>query len=250
MQTSLGGPGLLAKCFRAVISLLWLFVFQAERGPGFAGDFEQARQELLHELRVQGIDDPRVLEAIEKVPREEFVPKGWRSMAYANRALPIAEGQTISQPYVVALMTELLNLDGTEKVLEVGTGSGYQAAVLSLLAEEVYTIEIIEELMRLARAKLEELGYENIHFRVGDGFYGWEEKAPFDAIIVTAAARRMPERLFEQLVEGGVMVLPLGPPGGTQELVQIKKEDGKARTENITGVRFVPMTGEIQKAGE
>lgn len=238
---------MLSKMLRAALSLLWLLVFQAEEGLGFQKNFEQARKDLLQELRVQGIRDPRVLEAIAKVPRHEFVPESWRYLAYANRALPIAEDQTISQPYIVALMSELLELDGTEQVLEVGTGSGYQAAVLSLLAEEVYTIEIIGTLMEQAKAQLEALGYRNIHYRVGDGFYGWEEKAPFDAIIVTAAAKRVPERLLDQLREGGIMVLPLGSAGGHQELVRLTKESGEPRIERITGVRFVPMTGEIQK---
>ena len=247
MQASLLGVGIFAKAFRALVSLLWLVGLQAERGLGFQADFEQSRKELLQELRFQGIRDERVLDAIEKVPRQEFVPKDWQFMAYANRALPINQGQTISQPYIVALMTELLELKGIEEVLEIGTGSGYQAAILSLLARRVYTVEIIGELTQIARTKLEELGYDNIEYRVGDGFYGWEEKAPFDAIIVTAAARRVPDRLLDQLKEGGVMVLPLGPTGDAQELVRIRKEGGKAHMERITGVRFVPMTGEIQK---
>jgi len=247
MRNSLLGVGVLSRIFQAVVSLLWLLVWQAERGLGFQTDFERSRKELLQELRAQGIRDPRVLAVIEKVPRHEFVPAGWQSMAYANRALPIKKGQTISQPYIVALMTELLELKGTEKVLEVGTGSGYQAAVLSLLADRTYTIEIIPELSQSAREKLEELGYENVEYRVGDGFYGWKEKAPFDAIIVTAAARRVPKRLLNQLRDGGVMVIPLGPPGGDQRLVRIKKDGGQAHMERITGVRFVPMTGEIQK---
>lgn len=247
MRNSRPRAGVLSRVFRAVVSVLWILVCQAERGHGFQADFEQSRRGLLQELRGQGIRDPRVLEAMEKVPRHEFVPMKWRGMAYANRALPIDEGQTISQPYIVALMTELLELDGGEQVLEVGTGSGYQAAVLSLLTDRVYTIEIIPELSQGARAKLDELGYENIEYRVGDGFYGWPEKGLFDAIILTAAARRAPQRLLGQLKEGGVMVLPLGPPGGVQELVRIKRQGGKTHMERITGVRFVPMTGEIQK---
>ena len=247
MRNLLLRSGVFSRIFRALVSVLWLLVCQAERGLGFQADFEQSRRGLLQELRRQGIQDPRVLEAIEKVPRHEFVPKNWQAMAYANRALPIDNGQTISQPYIVALMTELLQLSGAEKVLEVGTGSGYQAAVLSLLADRVYTVEIIPELSQGARAKLDALAYKNIEYRVGDGFYGWKEKGPFDAIILTAAARRAPERLLRQLKEGGVMVMPLGPPRGVQELVRIKQQDGKTHMERITGVRFVPMIGEIQK---
>ncbi|MBI2266357.1 MAG: protein-L-isoaspartate(D-aspartate) O-methyltransferase [Armatimonadetes bacterium] len=192
------------------------------------------------QLRARGIKDQRVLRVMEEIPRELFVPKVYRSRAYEDSALPIGEGQTISQPYVVALMTQCLRLQGTERILEIGTGSGYQAAILGKLAKEVFTIEILEPLAREASALLLKLGYTNIHTKVGDGYKGWEEHAPFDAIIVTAAPLEIPQKLVEQLKDGGRMVLPLGD-GWAQDLILLTKQGKETKKEVITNVRFVPM---------
>lgn len=185
-----------------------------------------------------------VMEAMGKVPRHEFVPAHVRSSAYENRPLPIGYGQTISQPYVVALMTDLLDVGGGDIVLEVGTGSGYQAAILAELVKKVYTIEIIRELGEQASERLKSLGYQNVEVRVGDGYYGWEEHALFDGIIVTAAAGHIPPPLIKQLKPGGTMVIPVGSPFMTQQLMLVHKgEDGKITTKQVLPVRFVPLTG-------
>ena len=168
------------------------------------------------DLRSRGIKDARVLAVMESVPRHLFVPERLQSLAYEDRPLPIGEGQTISQPYIVAFMTGLLQLSGAEKVLEIGTGSGYQTAVLARLAAQVFSIEILPSLSRRAKKLLEEIGLINIELRTGDGFFGWEEAAPFDAILVTASAPKVPERLWHQLREGGRLVMPLGEPGRSQ----------------------------------
>jgi len=199
------------------------------------------------QIAARGIRDPLVLKAMSEVPRHLFVPAGLADEAYVDAPLPIGEGQTISQPYIVALMTESLALKGGGKVLEVGTGSGYQAAVLGRIAGSVYTIEIHPALARQAAATLERLGYANVHVRAGDGFFGWPEEAPFDAVIVTAAAPEVPSALFAQLAEGGRLVLPLGDPASYQRLTLVTKRDGRPRARTILDVRFVPMTGEIQK---
>lgn len=210
----------------------------------------QARDGLIAELRQEGIRDARVLEVISKVPREEFVLEGDRHRAYENRALAIERGQTISQPLIVAMMTELLELKGEEKVLEIGTGSGYQAAVLSLLAKEVFSIEIDPVLATQARERLHRLGYRNVHVRQGDGFYGWPEEAPFDGIIVTAVAPRIPEPLVDQLRAGGALVLPL-EEGWNETLVRARKrEDGSLQIERFGSVAFVPMRGAIRTPKE
>lgn len=183
----------------------------------------------------------RVLAAMEKVPRHEFVPEEQRASAYRNRPLPIGHGQTISQPFIVALMTDLLQLKPTDRVLEVGTGSGYQAAVLSLLAKDVFSIEIIEPLGLEAAAVLSRLGYSNVTTRIGDGYQGWPEHAPYDAIIVTAAPDHVPPALIAQLVPGGRMVIPVG--AGTQDLLLVeKRQDGTTVSTEIVPVRFVPLT--------
>jgi len=191
------------------------------------------------QIRNRGVKDSRVLAAMESVPRHEFVPKSLVNQAYNDHPLFIGGGQTISQPYIVALMTEILELEPRDRVLEIGTGSGYQAAVLSPLVDSVFTIEIIEELGTEAADRLERLGYDNVYVRIGDGYRGWPEKAPFDAIIVTAAPDAVPPALVEQLAEGGRMVIPVGT--GIQELVLIEKKDGKIVQQDITSVRFVPM---------
>lgn len=213
--------------------------------PSSGSEIAAARTALLDELRTQGITDRRVVSALARVPREQFVRPQDRTYAYANRALPIGGGQTISQPYIVALMTQLLELHGDERVLEVGTGSGYQAAVLALLARDVYSIEIDAGLADSARVRLRALGYTNVSVRAGDGFYGWEEAAPFDAIIVTAVAPRVPERLIDQLKPGGCLVMPLGE-GAQQTLIRGRKRDGGLQTERFAEVLFVPMTGAVR----
>jgi protein-L-isoaspartate(D-aspartate) O-methyltransferase len=187
----------------------------------------------------------RVLDAMGSVPRHEFVPADLRHLAYANRPLPIGYGQTISQPYIVAVMTALLDVDNEDIVLEVGTGSGYQAAVLAELVQRVYSIEIIPELAQRTQKQLRRLGYDNIETRVGDGYYGWEEHAPFDAIIVTAAAPRVPEPLKQQLKDGGRLVIPVGDEA--QELMVITRKGDTFEERRVLPVRFVPMTGKVRK---
>jgi protein-L-isoaspartate(D-aspartate) O-methyltransferase len=206
-----------------------------------SADDRGGRRELLLNLRRHGIGDAAVLRAKDEVPREHFVPGAYADAAYADQALPISCGQTISQPYVVAYMTERLQVLPQHRVLEVGTGSGYQAAVLSRLAREVVSIERYRTLADSARARLATLGYGNVEVVAGDGLLGVPDKAPFDRIVVTAAAEKIPQALVDQLVEGGVMVLPLGPHDGAQVIVKLTKtKDGLVR-ENLIGVRFVPL---------
>lgn len=191
------------------------------------------------------ITDPNVLEAMRTVPRHLFVPEGYRNEAYHDGPLPIGKGQTISQPYIVAIMTELLQIDSTSKVLEIGTGSGYQAAVLAEISDSVYSIEIIPALAHHADSLLDSLGYGMVQVRAGDGYKGWPEAAPFDAVIVTAAAPKIPQPLIEQLKPGGRMVIPVGEL--TQELMLITKSEDEFIKRSIIPVRFVPMTGEVQE---
>ena len=189
--------------------------------------------------------DPKVLQAISTVPRHKFVHPDTIEDAYQNNPLPIGYGQTISQPYIVAIMTDLLKLSDRDIVLEIGTGSGYQAAVLSELVQQIYSIEIITPLAEQAKLRFKELGYNNISTKTGDGYYGWQEHAPFDAIIVTAAASHIPHALIEQLKPGGRMIIPVGSSFMTQQLLLISKSpDGKLQTQQILPVRFVPLTGE------
>ncbi len=188
--------------------------------------------------------DPKVMKAMGKVLRHEFVPQNVKNSAYRNSPLPIGHGQTISQPYIVALMTDLLEPKPSYRILEVGTGSGYQAAILGELVNEVYTIEIIKPLGEQAKKRLKHLGYDNITVRIGDGYYGWEEHAPFDAIIVTAAASHVPPPLIKQLKNGGKMIIPVGSRFMTQQLLLVEKDgQGKVRNRQILPVRFVPLTG-------
>ena len=198
-------------------------------------------------LRNWGVKDTRVLAVMDTVPRHRFVTEKYLDRAYVNTPLPIDEGQTISQPVIVASMSEALRLKGNEKVLEVGTGSGYQAAVLSGLAKEVYTIEIKKALYEKSRDLLEKLGYGNVKVRLGDGYRGWPEEAPFDAIMVTAAAPRVPTPLLEQLKEGGRLIMPVGDYPFSQKLTLIQKKEGRLQTSVLYPVAFVPMTGEIEK---
>ncbi|MBN1503636.1 MAG: protein-L-isoaspartate(D-aspartate) O-methyltransferase [Candidatus Eisenbacteria bacterium] len=190
----------------------------------------------------RGVRDPLVLSAMRKVPRHEFVPESYRKYAYADEPLPIGEGQTISQPYIVACMTEVLSLDKKSRVLEIGTGSGYQAAVLAEIAGEVYTIEIVEPLCKQAAETLTRLGYSRVHVRCGDGYRGWPEAAPFDAVIVTAAPDHVPQPLVDQMKTKGRMCIPVGD--AYQELMLITKTDRGITQKEMLPVRFVPMTGE------
>ena len=196
---------------------------------------------MLDELRRMGITDERVMDALAKVPRGRFLPPEYRKYAGVNRPLPIGHGQTISQPYIVARMTELLALEGHERVLEIGTGSGYQTAILAELAREVWTVEVVAPLVEPARETLADLGYSNVHFHLGDGWEGWPEEAPFDAIIATAAPDRIPDALVDQLADGGRLVLPVGPAGEVQILHRVWKHGGEIEDEDHGGVVFVPM---------
>jgi protein-L-isoaspartate(D-aspartate) O-methyltransferase len=206
--------------------------------------FEEARQQMVErQLAQRGITDERVLQVMREVPRHRFVPEDLWDMAYRDTPLPIGHGQTISQPYIVAYMTQMLHLDADDQVLEVGTGSGYQVAILSRLAKQVYTIERVEELARRAEQILQELGYDNVLVRVGDGGYGWPEAAPFDAIIVTAAAPEVPPPLIVQLAEGAPLVAPIGP-AGYQELVRLYRRGDRTQIERLAPVAFVPLVGE------
>lgn len=218
---------------------LWAGLFEALGGD----DWAEQRQRLVKEQIIgQGIKDERVILAMLKVPRHEFVPPEYRAKAYTDNPLPIGHGQTISQPYIVALMSEVVALKGDEKVLEVGTGSGYQAAILAELAMEVYSVEIDSSLAHQARKALDELHYHNIWIRVGDGYLGWKEKAPFDAIVVTAAPDHVPEPLLEQLKVGGRMVIPI-KKNDYQQLMLITRNREGIEEEVIAEVKFVPMKG-------
>ncbi len=199
------------------------------------------------QLKARGVSDQRLLAAMKKVRRDEFVPANVKASSYTDQPLPIGYGQTISQPYVVAFMTEQLRLSNNDRVLEIGTGSGYQAAILAELAAEVYTIEIIEPLAKTAEATLQRLGYKNVHVKAGDGYKGWPERAPFDAVIVTCAPDHVPQPLIDQMKEGGRMIIPVGGGLGYQQLYLLEKKNGKLQRRAVLPVRFVPMTGEATK---
>jgi protein-L-isoaspartate(D-aspartate) O-methyltransferase len=222
----------------------WMELRGAEDGNALA---RARRQMIERDLKGRGIRDDRVLTVMSEIPRHLFVPERLRARAYADQALSIGENQTISQPYVVALMSELLELKGGERVLEIGTGSGYQTAVLARLAAQVFSIEIIPALEKRARELLQRLAFTNVEIKFGDGFFGWEEKAPFDGILMTAAAPSVPPALWSQLREGGRLVMPQGEEGRAQTLMRYRKRSGKMVAEEITGVIFVPLTGEIRK---
>lgn len=203
-------------------------------------DYDTLRENMIsQQIQARGVKDASVLSAMRKVERHKFIPLAFQHLAYIDTPLPIAEGQTISQPYIVALMTELLQLKGNEKVLEIGTGSGYQAAILAEIAKQVYTIEIIPALSDNAKKLLDKLGYKNINVKCGDGYLGWPEFAPFDGIIVTCAAKEIPQPLIEQLAEGGRMVIPYGEQ--FQVLKLLTKTKGELEETNIAPVMFVPM---------
>jgi protein-L-isoaspartate(D-aspartate) O-methyltransferase len=215
--------------------------------PAPAVDLAGERQRMVQEqLMPRGVHDERVLAAISKVPREEFVPQDSRAASYTDQPLPIGYGQTISQPYIVAFMTEQLHPSSGDRVLEIGTGSGYQAAILGELVTEVYSIEIIEPLAKTAEATLQRLGYKNVFVKVGDGYKGWAEHAPFDAVIVTCAPDHVPQPLIDQLKEGGRMIIPVGG-FGDQELYLLEKKNGDLQRRAVLPVRFVPMAGEAAK---
>jgi protein-L-isoaspartate(D-aspartate) O-methyltransferase len=208
-------------------------------------NFEIQRMKMVEEqIETRGIKNRSVLEAMKRVPRHEFVPNEYIDQAYDDHPLPIGEGQTISQPYIVALMTELAMIGPESKVLEIGTGSGYQAAILAQIVKKVYSVEIIKSLGEQAGKRLKELGYKNIEVKIADGYFGWEENAPYDAIIITAAPDHIPQPLINQLKDGGVVVIPVGPPGAYQTLWQIIKNGDQLISNNMGGVSFVPLTGE------
>jgi protein-L-isoaspartate(D-aspartate) O-methyltransferase len=205
--------------------------------------FAAQRVEMVeHQIAARGVEDPRVLAAMAAVPRHEFVPRDQVERAYSDGPLPIGFGQTISQPYIVALMTELAQVGQGDRVLEVGTGSGYQAAVLAELTDQVYSVEIVPELARSAADRLRRVGYQSVRVRAADGYFGWERHAAFDAILVTAAPDHVPPPLIRQLEEGGRMVVPVGPPGSYQTLWRFGKRGGRVVSENVTDVAFVPLT--------
>ena len=218
-------------------------------GIGIIMDWKRQREQMVRfQIRNRGVGEERILSAFLRVPRHVFVSDALRSESYCDHPLPIGRNQTVSQPYIVALMTQQLDVRASHRILEIGTGCGYQTAILGELANEVYSIEIIPELMNIARGNLQYLRYDNIHLRAGDGLAGWEEQAPFDGIIVTAAPATVPMPLLKQLKPGGEMVVPVGTL--SQSLLRIsKRENGKIVKKSIARVRFVPMTGEIAEGG-
>jgi len=228
-----------------VILVFCLTISAQEYNESQESVFTQRRQNMVvNQLQDRDITDQEVLQAMLTIPRHQFVDPRIRDSAYNDYPLSIGEGQTISQPYIVALMTQLLDLKKGEKVLEIGTGSGYQAAILAEIAEEVYTIEIYESLSKKSETLLTDLGYQNIKFKVGDGYHGWEEHAPYDAIIVTCAPDHVPPPLLQQIKDnGGRIVIPVGGIWMVQTLMKIEKIEGKIKSEGIIGVRFVPMVG-------
>ncbi len=236
------------KILPPIIAILVVSLMVSACGATEPATFEQMRENMVEKQLIdRGIRNRRVLEAMRSVPRHEFVPKALQNQAYYDSPLPIGHRQTISQPYIVAFMTEKLDPEAGDRVLEIGTGSGYQAAVLSRLVKEVYTIEIVEPLARSAAAALKRAGCKNVFVRAGDGYLGWPEKAPFDAIIVTAAPDHVPKPLVEQLKEGGKMAIPIGAEFQIQTLKVFTKQQGILVLESALPVRFVPMTGKAQE---
>lgn len=241
---------MLMRIFQWFIVLLIAMPSLAGSEPDFSAQRQQLIAEINADVRATGeylgrtALDTRVIQALASVPRHEFVPATQRLHAYENRPLPIGHGQTISQPYIVAIMTDLLDLKPGDRALEIGTGSGYQAAILATLIDAVYSIEIIEPLAAEARQRLTRLGYDKITLRSGDGYYGWQEHAPFDAIVVTAASSHIPPPLITQLKPGGRMIIPVGSRFMTQQLLLISKDDaGEIHTRQLLPVAFVPLTG-------
>lgn len=229
---------------KTIISILIIFTLTSfiSRTQFDNGKFKKQRERMVNlQIKARGISDEAVIDAMRKVPRHLFVPRNRISEAYNDSPLPIGYGQTISQPYIVAYMTEVINPTKCRKVLEIGTGSGYHAAVISQIVDSVYTLEIITELYKEAKDRLERLGYNNIKIKNADGYYGWKEHAPYDAIVVTAAAEFVPPPLIEQLKEGGKIIIPVGSPFFTQTLVLIEKKAGKIYSKNLIPVKFVPF---------
>lgn len=245
----------MVRSFAVVITLLTITVGLSDKplAKGTKGTKEDpkfvlAREKMVEkQLKGRDITDEKVLAVMGEVPRHLFVDKRLRDVAYSDRPLPIGEGQTISQPYIVALMTQWLKVDEDDKVLEVGTGSGYQAAILAEIVDRVYTVEIREKLADTAAKRLKRLGYTKVEVKCADGYFGWKDHAPFDGIVVTAAADHIPPPLIGQLKEGGRMVIPVGSPWSYQKLVLLEKKKGEIFSTNITGVLFVPMIREIKQ---
>jgi protein-L-isoaspartate(D-aspartate) O-methyltransferase len=224
------------KVANLIVFFLWLLPVQQEQ------DFAKLREEMVKtQIEKRGVKDAATLTALRKTPRHLFVPNNVLDNAYDDRPLPIGYGQTISQPFIVAYMTEIVKPKPDHRVLEIGTGSGYQAAVLAEIVKEVYTIEIVDSLGSQARNRLSKLNYKNVTVKTGDGYYGWKDKSPFDAIVVTAAAEHIPPPLIEQLKEGGRMIIPIGSPFMVQQLMLVEKKGGKTRTSSLMPVRFVPF---------
>ncbi len=233
---------------RKISFLLFLCALFSTSNLSAQDPYAEKRQEMVnHDLKARGIKDKKVLEVMARLPRHLFVDRSLRSTAYADHPLPIGEGQAISQPYVVALMTEALKLKSSDRVLEIGTGSGYQATVLAEIVKEVYTVEIRKSLAETATQRLSNLGYKNVKVRLGDGYLGWEEYAPFDAIIITASVNHIPPPLINQIKEGGRLILPLGSTVYQQTLTLVTKEKGELNIEQMGPVVFVPMIGETEK---
>lgn len=231
------------KVMSFVIFMLMAAIFNTSETGNPQESLLHQREEMVRlQIQNRGISDTKILDAFKTVPREAFVPVGYRRYSYADQPIPIGEGQTISQPYIVAFMTEVLGVGPDEKVLEIGTGSGYQAAILAELDVEVYSIEVNEILAQRARITLENLGYKNIHLKTGDGYAGWPENAPYDAILVTCSPTSIPPLLKEQLAEGGRMIIPVGQQNSVQYLYLLEKHHGKIIKKNVMPVRFVPMT--------
>lgn len=237
------GPSALRAAMPAIIAAaIALAGGSCERGK--IVNYGEARKRMVErEIVGRGIDDQRVISALMKVPRHLFIPEEHMHYSYYNLPVPIGYGQTISSPFIVALMTQELELKSTDRVLEVGTGSGYQAAILAEIADKVYTVEIVEPLAKTAETRLKDLKYDNVIVVLGDGFWGLPDEAPFDKIIVTCAPEEIPDPLIEQLGDPGIMVIPVGP-AGFQYLIKVKKEGGDINTEEVTPVSFVPLTGE------
>jgi protein-L-isoaspartate(D-aspartate) O-methyltransferase len=228
--------------------LVWICVSLSAHAFASEDPFDKARKRMVvQDLKKRDITDAKVLEIMSRVPRHLFVKKSLQSEAYADHPLPIGEGQTISQPYIVALMTQILAIKPGERVLEIGTGSGYQAAVLAELTDQVYTMEIQASLAKEAAERLQEFGYKKVRVKYGDGYFGWQEYAPFDAIIVTCAANHIPPPLIKQLKEQGRLIIPLGSTTYFQTLTLLTKKNGKIDVQHLLGVSFVPMTGEALK---
>ena len=224
------------RVFLNTIIILLMLIFQSDK-------YSVARKRMVNQQIVnRGISNTATINSMNKVPRHKFVPENQVPYAYEDRPLGIGYGQTISQPYIVAYMTEMLKVGSNDKVLEIGTGFGYQAAVLAEIVDQVYTVEIVEPLGIAAEKRMKELGYSNVKTKIADGYYGWEEYAPYDGIIVTAAAEFIPPPLIKQLKEGGRMIIPIGSPYYTQHLVLAEKKQGKTKTRNLLPVRFVPFT--------